>query len=389
MDGHPTHRTYIGTLFTVAYIRAMVAIVWTEIESYLDTSSPIAVGESFTQAKYPNVNLPKNKIYPVLLGYSNETELIKVEDFAQYITIKIQRTTWIELTKPTGEKYFEKGIELFEAVPCKYLSSKRKRTLDYMDSSPLFKETVVEYGICPDIPLNLSVEGKGTDSFYSTFDFQIFPCSLLSGCRSQNDIVKSNFQMVLPTSNLDISNLEEPISFRPTADDVFYINPTSSQVFSIKLKKFTVKDYIGLMPTWKERLSIHDIGSDTTTINYRNNKIVCDFAEVIEDDNDICQPYLHFSFQSSGVLILNKRSYKTSGETIGAIGGMNSILVIILVLIYGPINENLRKEHIRSRVYDINKVLSDSDKKTDEKDKNDTSANNQSTRNTEKNTEKN
>ena len=286
------------------------------------------------------------------------------------------------------QKYLEKGIELFEAVPCKYLSSKRMRILDYMDASPLFKETVIEYGICPDLPLNLSVEGKGTDSFHSTFDFQIFPCSLLSGCMSQNDMVKSNFQLVLPTSNLDISNLEEPISFRPTADDVFYINPTSSQVFSIKLKKFTVKDYIGLMPTWKQRLSIHDIGSDTTTINYRNKKIVCDFAEIIEDDNDIYQPYLHFSFQSSGVLILNKRSYKTAGETIGAIGGMNSILVIILVLIYGPINENLRKEYIRSRVYDINKVLSDSDKKTDEKDKNETSANNEATRDTDKNTEK-
>lgn len=162
-----------------------------------------------------------------------------------------------------------------------------------------------------------------------------------------------NFQLILPTSNLDVSNYEDPLSFSDTADDVFYVNPLASQTFTIKIQHYSVMDYTGLLPSWRERLSIHDIGQITTTINYRHNETRCDALEVARDRSPLCQPYAHFTFQSSGHVIRNKRTYKTIAETVGAIGGTNSVLVILFLIIYQPINKRLTRDYISKQVFSM------------------------------------
>lgn len=166
-------------------------------------------------------------------------------------------------------------------------------------------------------------------------------------------MIKVNFQMVLPTSNLDVSNYKKPLSFSVNADDIFYVNPLCNQVFIVKLKQFTVKDYIGLFPQWNERLSIYDIGGMDTHVQYRHNETKCDPSEIAKDDSLICHPYFHFVFQSSGELVYNKRTYRTVAQTVGAIGGTNSVVIIVLLLLYGPINDMKRKDYITRKIYSL------------------------------------
>lgn len=367
IGGEAAHRTFYGTLFTVIYTGIMLAIITTQFQSYLDTTLPLAVGESYSTEKYPEVNLTENSLLPVIIAYTNETDFINATDIGRYLTLKAQHTTWKVVKNDKGNDIFEKTVRVFSVKPCRSLSNQKRAILDYMGKDNIFHESIDIHGLCPDIPLDLSVQGKGSDELFTTFDYKIYPCSLGSECKSFNDIIKVNFQMILPNSKLEVNNYTEPLTFTITADDIYFVNPQSHQVFTIKLKQFTVLDYIGLNPSWKERVKIHDIGGVHTKINYRRNSTVCDPAEVEAMDSTICHPYFTFLFQSSGQVIYNKRTYKTLSQTVGVVGGLNSVVIIALLLIYGPINEYRRKEFITKKTYTLLGIKEDDlDKSTAE-----------------------
>lgn len=352
IEGHSVYRTFYGILFTVIYAVVMVSIVVTQTRIYLDRTNPIAVGETYSIEQYPTIDLYENKIIPVIVVYPDNSQWMKANEVSKYFTFKIEKVTWVSIDKGDDDQIFEKQVESFETIPCSKIDSEGKEALSYIKSSGIFSERVDQYGLCPQISKGTVVHGRGFDPIFTTLEVKIYPCSLAAGCVEESAIPKANFQLLLPATNFEASNYENPLSFTLRADDFYYVNPMLSQIFGLKLKQISVRDYIGLFPSWRTRETRFDLGTTTSMMNYRRNTTTCTAAEVGSDSED-CQPYFTFIIQSSGDVILNKRSYRTLAETVGSIGGTNGVIIVILLLLYGPINDRQRKEYVTRKIYSL------------------------------------
>lgn len=153
-------------------------------------------------------------------------------------------------------------------MPCSQLSAAELRVFEYMGKDDYFHQTIPVYGVCTRPTSDYIVEGKGSDVVYRIITLKVLPCSRPAGCKGINEIAKSNFQIMLPSSNFDVSNYENPHRFVLNVDDIFYINPTIKQMFNSKIKQVTIKDSGGIFPSWSERKVLYDIGSTLSTQVY-------------------------------------------------------------------------------------------------------------------------
>ena len=80
---------------------------------YFDKTQPISVGESYSREKYPKIDLIENKLLPVFLGYSSETDFIPLDEIDQYFTFITQRISWLNILDINGNPTTEKQIETF------------------------------------------------------------------------------------------------------------------------------------------------------------------------------------------------------------------------------------------------------------------------------------
>lgn len=154
-------------------------------------------------------------------------------------------------------------------MPCSQLSAAELQVFEYMGKDDYFYQTIPVYGVCTRPTSDYIVEGKGSDEVYRLVTLKVLPCSRPTGCKGIDEIAKSNFQIILPSSNFDVSNYENPHRFVLNVDDIFYINPTIKQMFNSKIKQVTIKDSGGIFPSWSERKVLYDIGSTLGTQGYR------------------------------------------------------------------------------------------------------------------------
>lgn len=57
---------------------------------------------------------------------------------------------------------------------------------------------------------------------------EIFPCSLESGCASEEEVRSVYFIYSTGAPNLNLASLKEPVKWVVNADDYFYIDPSSA-----------------------------------------------------------------------------------------------------------------------------------------------------------------
>jgi hypothetical protein len=136
------------------------------------------------------------------------------------------------------------------------------------------------------------------------------------------------------------------------ADDIYYINPALRQKYNAKFKENIVWDSKGLFdPDLQERTRYYDLSNIFVSNAYRNPaKLECTPEETLDDASD-CYSYFEFSFQSSGVVFNYKRSYKTLGDTLGDIGGLNGVIMLAFMILAKPIVDWSYDRHILNKVY--------------------------------------
>lgn len=354
VGGHSVFRTAYGSIFTIAYLGIMIYIIMSAIDRYFDKTKPLAVGEIYSTNHVPEINLFDNKLQPVLVAYSNETDFINAENISKYFTIQTQKIIWEAVTNPkTNEAILVKSKEIIPAVPCKQLNASQLRNYEYMGQNSFYFQTLQSYGICSLLPKNTTVKGSISDDYFTQFVLKVLPCSLPSGCASEEEMFRVNFQLILPTSNLDVSNPEHPHEFTIRTDEVYYVTPNLRQIYLGKLKQFSVHDYEGIVPTWETEKTVYDIGSVSSALSPRRPNLNCTAAQVQIMDNLDCLPYFEFQLQSSGLKVTNKRTYVTLSQTLSTIGGTNSVVIVVMLLLYGPINEKKRKEYMTRKIYSL------------------------------------
>ena len=81
--------------------------------------------------------------------------------------------------------------------------------------------------------------------------------------------------------------------------------------------------------------------------------ITCDPAQLQEAEDDVCPSYFTYTYQSSGEVVDYKRAYRTLSQMIGSIGGIQSLVMLALVVVYAPINRHKRNSYLVKRVYSL------------------------------------
>ena len=345
-------RTFTGSFFTCAYLAIMIAVTAQVANDYFVTTNPVSVGEGFTRAFYPTVNLTENHLAPVFIGYSNELDLINTTLISTYFTVQYQKVTWVNLVV-NGSVKTEKHVTILKSMPCSQLEDSEKKVLDYMGVGSSYHQIALQYGICPKLSgVDFTVQGKGSDQVFQLITFLLKPCSLSSGCATADMLATANFQLLVPSTNFNSSDQENPISFVLNADDVYYININLNQKSLVKIKQSYIMDHVGIFPSWTLRKAYFDIGGVDTTAGYRNSTLLsCTSQQILNTSDLTCQSYFEYSFQSSGIIVTNKRTYQSLTTTAGSIGGTNSVVMVLLTMVYLPINKKKRLRFLATQAF--------------------------------------
>ena len=352
VDGRDSYKSYSGAAVTISYGIAMIVLSVLAFKTYLSTTSPSLIGESYQRSLYPDINLENNKLMPFFIGYSSEIDLISPTELSKYFTFTVEKIVWKTTVDGDGVATLEKLISYEDAVACGSLSEAALESYDYIGKGGYLTELLRDYSMCLPSGAGLRVFGKGSDEEFGLISFKIKPCSLPTGCATAEEMGRANFQWVLPASTFDSSNKETPKSTTANADDVYYINPAIRQIYVAKFKENVVLDSEGLFdPDLSERIRYFDQANTFTTQAYRDQaKIECTPAET-RNDSSLCYSYFEFSFQSSGTVFNYKRSYKTLGDTLGEIGGLNGIVILVFALLAKPLLDWVYDDHLFSSVY--------------------------------------
>lgn len=285
------------------------------------------ISETFVSQVFPEFNLFENKLYPVVVAYSDETTYIKPEDLSSFFTLRFQKVTFESAGENTNLTDTKK-IEYFDTVKCKDLEGGAARHFDYLNEKKADSIAYIEtYGTCVSIPDNVTIKGKNTDNLVSFFTIQMLPCSKSTGCKTAADLSKVNFAILIPYTNYNYSNVDNPLTFGFTADIYYYIHPGMKQIYLNSLKQIQVKDSLGFLNS-KDRVLVAGVGSKTSTFQYRKDVTACTAAQAAIPDNPDCMPYFEFTLMSSGRIDIHRRTYPRITDTLGAIGGTSNVLFI-------------------------------------------------------------
>ncbi len=198
---------------------------------------------------------------------------------------------------------------------------------DYLKDGYYLLPILKDYGICLPAASDLEVFGKGSDQEFAVLSFKVKPCTLSTGCATKEEMGRVNFQWIMPASTFDSANYTHPRAVLANADDIYYINPGLRQIYAAKFKENIVWDSKGLFdPDLKQRTRYFDISNVFVTNAYRD-------------------------VQSSGVVFNYKRSYKTLGDTLGDIGGLNGVIILVFMVLAKPFIDWSYDRHILNKVY--------------------------------------
>lgn len=350
INGKAAHQTYFGVIFTVIYCGIMVAVITTQGLDFFDTKNPITVTENYLTNHYPEINIWENELNPIVVGWKDADKLLNSTELQKYFTFRIQKLYWVPTDKSTVG---ELKLERYSMKDCSALSQEEWDKYDYLKSDSNVLDLVTKNGICLDIPRNLSVKSKVSDKDYTSYSLEVYPCVLGSECKPLEDIRKANIQIFMPTTNFNSSNYSSPIQRVASGDEVYYAHPGLQQTYTVKIGQQKIIDQEGFFSTHRDKAMTAEVSLLLSTTRYRHDRITCLPEDVENWGSPNCQPYLEYVLMSSGIVKVNKRTYPKITDKLGAIGGTNTILFIILVLIYAPINNRQRRNYILKEVYPL------------------------------------
>ena len=135
IDGNLKFKSKTGAIFTFVYFLVILSIVFIELRSYVNTSSPVTATDMFRQFVYPRVNLSQNKIIPALVVYTDDSTLLSLSDYSTYFTLAAYQVKWAERETENPDEQSNQDAEKFlnkiDLIPCSELHQKNPDLFDY------------------------------------------------------------------------------------------------------------------------------------------------------------------------------------------------------------------------------------------------------------------
>ena len=348
VDQHQSNKNLLGLLLTVLYfvfvlIAAVVAFI-----SYSNSNSTALAQRDHV------VNLTQKRLLPMfMLKMSDVPTGINISQVMSYYRIFLRQTYINE-----NETYHRR----LDLVPCSSLNSTHREVFRYFwDYSKTNLEWFDQFGQCPypqdDLVLKAPKYVVMGETPREIIQVSVLPCLQTndSECASLDVLKKIGLMVFTPSSNLDVQNLDNPVTVLPGGGTTNILNVvpglTISQSFEMRqnlLLDYKDTDYISL-PKWTKEGDFYDYQRVENSFRVRGDSqasppISCKLVGT-------CEPYFELQFRVSPFQQTIRRKYTTIIDVFATVGGVKGLLLSIIVLVYTAYDDKLQIQYIAKRVH--------------------------------------
>ena len=355
LDGRSSMKTVFGSAMTIAYGLCMLAYVVLSAIEFMDVSRPRLLKLETDDGIYDRIDFkPNSNLFPVIYIFKNDNNPVKTSDIYKYITPVYIKKRFRLSADFTGKISTTAELISMPVVPCKQLKAKPDmyRYYEEHEKSTMFKNFALNgYGLC--IEANASeayVAGGGSDPLLEIISLEIFPCTLLSGCATEQEMSEIAAIVAEPTYSLNYSNSESPLRSTLTTDNFFYLNTYQRQKYSSRLAQNQLIDDRGPLMGSQIKNNFTNVYKVVQNLRYRNSsQLSCNMQQMLSDQ---CDPYAVFDYWSSSRKNVSVRSYKSLLVALSELGGFGVLLYAIFYCINAVYMKWAKKHLLNNAVFE-------------------------------------
>lgn len=321
-------KTVFGFLLSICYIASLLTFSYVILKPYWYKENPIITSQLIEGSDYPKMSLDKSGAFPVIYLLINQAVNVPARNVLNYITPKFFKKKYHLKRNEDGTTSVDFKIIDMEVKACGDLSPEvyDKYYKDY-EKTKFFKTFAKDYGLCVEAnPEESYVQGGGGIGNVEIVSFEIFPCTLPTGCVPPDIVKQLGIIFSTPGVSSDYSNHEKPIESTINADNYYYLNPLMMQKYQNKFEETEIYDNDSIFTSDKLKFKFHSIYK--TLMNNRVREASQTQCTMEEMKTFKCRPYMDFDFMSSGRKTIVLRSYKSLTTTLSRLGGINNLLLL-------------------------------------------------------------
>lgn len=352
VDKKSTYQTYIGALFSVVFFCTFGWGVYFFFLDYIDTTSPSSLQIQSESRIYPKFNMYREQVIPPIFIADKNSKLALAGDIRKYGTfVAIRKTYDVGLNQNVVGLQIKN--EQIEIVKCSELPSELDDVLyGSWNEDSVLKTIKNENGLClkPKTEEDFTIEGKPTDDKFSTIKIVFLPCLKSPDCIPITELVRSFVSIAQNAKSLNISNKYNPITIVPKVEDFLPLSPSWTSNFVRNIKTNRIQDSSGTFSKEVERAKYLDVGRQELAQSFRDiTQFTC---TALQYASSTCLPYITIEYFSSGTDQALFRTYTGILDTLGNIGGLKEVIMIVFAFIYSFYHDRSMKKYMINKIYD-------------------------------------
>lgn len=346
-EGRKTYPTKVGAALSLACFGIFCSLLYSIIDSYLDTTKPrISTETEFMKVK-ERVDLKQNKLYPVFFFYGNITKILPIEEVLRFTHPVIARIVYRMM--PNGTESEERTY--LDLVPCKQLVDKTRADAVQPETEGYVKSNYYNFGFCvDDHGQSLELGGDKDPTAVDIFLVALYPCILTDGtCKPSASLGEFGFIVSFQEPVTNLGEKEKPIVYSSEANVLQGISVQfSTKVFS-NLRVNHIIEERGFLskPTVTHRFASVDSQSPMFTTRDPGQSTCKDF------DINTCSLYFEHIFTLSNKKLKIVREYKGIVESISEVGGIIDIIFLLFTSVYAIYHQRVVENFAIEQLYEV------------------------------------
>ena len=331
--------TFKGALLTILSYACLIYFGYSFYRKYTDSKNvETSISQEVSQ-NTPRMDILESGFYPIFSFARDPLINIPVALVPRYysMTGRLMELKLEGQLQPGGKLNNlpppNNFITEFEFKPCFQIQSKFKEKI--IAGNEVARSHIDKYGMCPDL--------KESDEFYIEGNFyspprvqvviQVSPCKLLDStqCMTKRDIAATSFAITLPKISLNPEDEKNPTKIVPDIGGFEFIDPDSNSKLDIMVQKNEIwddKSTLGNAEMVAEFFSVESRAFSTK--KHPRTKYHC----LPTDPDHRCTHYFLVNLKGSDTVNKIKRTYVGILSTLGELGGIFDLTLVVLSLLY-------------------------------------------------------
>ena len=257
VGGESSFKTMVGSTLTIILGCLLLTSCSFIAYDFFRTDQPQIAQEKQYSGIYPKIDMFSELNVPILNVFINDTVTVPAADIPKYFTAQIISYKY----EISGENLDTiSTVKTWNYVPCsQVIANGIPKEKLVPDGSGNLQESLNTVAICADIKPGdtPSVQGQATDKTYELLSFEIYPCTLGAECVSADEVDQIGFTFSRGMKSMNLSNFENPITYKMSGDDFIYLNTASLQIYREFMLENKIIDDKGFMIGETERQTFY------------------------------------------------------------------------------------------------------------------------------------